>query len=131
MSANSSTYTIPSGSQGSPSLSASWDTHSVTITPMATDTTGYITGSTKYGSPSTIYASDLVSGSTTITTNTTTNVTNYASVITNVPQAIPIEISSDAGMLAVLTAANVGKAYKFTGTTGTYTNGDIYIVEGS
>lgn len=41
----------------------------------------------------------------------------------------PIEISTDAGMEAVLTSSNVGKVYKFTGTTGTYTNGDLYIVE--
>lgn len=41
----------------------------------------------------------------------------------------PIEVSTDAGMSAVLTADNVGRAYLFTGTTGTYTNGDIYIVE--
>lgn len=41
----------------------------------------------------------------------------------------PIEISTDAGMEAVLTSDNVGKVYKFTGTSGTYTNGEIYIVE--
>ena len=41
----------------------------------------------------------------------------------------PIEISTDAGMEAVLTSDNVGKVYKFTGTSNTYTNGDLYIVE--
>lgn len=41
----------------------------------------------------------------------------------------PIEIDTDAGMAEVLTASNVGKAYLFTGTTGTYTNGDVYVVE--
>lgn len=41
----------------------------------------------------------------------------------------PIEISTDAGMEAVLTSENVGKIYKFTGTSGTYTNGDLYVVE--
>lgn len=41
----------------------------------------------------------------------------------------PIEISTDAGMEAVLTSSNVGKVYKFTGTSDTYTNGDLYIVE--
>ena len=41
----------------------------------------------------------------------------------------PIEISTDAGMEAVLTSDNVGKVYKFTGTSGTYTNGELYIVE--
>ena len=41
----------------------------------------------------------------------------------------PIEISTDAGMEAVLTSNNVGKVYKFTGTSDTYTNGDLYVVE--
>ena len=41
----------------------------------------------------------------------------------------PIEISTDAGMEAVLTSDNVGKVYKFTGTSDIYTNGDLYIVE--
>ena len=41
----------------------------------------------------------------------------------------PIEISTDAGMEAVLTSSNVGKVYKFTGTSNTYINGDLYIVE--
>lgn len=40
----------------------------------------------------------------------------------------PIEISTEAGMNAVLIAANVGNAYLYTGTTGTYTNGNIYVV---
>lgn len=41
----------------------------------------------------------------------------------------PIEISTDAGMEAVLISDNVGKVYKFTGTSDTYTNGDLYVVE--
>ena len=41
----------------------------------------------------------------------------------------PIEISTDAGMEAVLTSSNVGKVYKFTGISDTYTNGDLYVVE--
>ena len=41
----------------------------------------------------------------------------------------PIEISTGAGMEAVLTSNNVGKVYKFTGTSGTYINGDLYVVE--
>ena len=47
----------------------------------------------------------------------------------NIADSTPIEISTDAGMEAVLTSDNVGKVYKFTGTTGTYTNGDLYVVE--
>ena len=56
---------------------------------------------------------------------------DFAGDISAIPLAVPMEINTAAGMGAVLTAANVGKAYKFTGTTdSTYTNGDIYIVEG-
>lgn len=41
----------------------------------------------------------------------------------------PIEVSTDSEMEAVLTSENVGKVYKFTGTSDIYTNGDLYIVE--
>ena len=51
----------------------------------------------------------------------TVNVTATVSALT--------EVSTAAEMNALLVAANVGKAYKFTGTTdSTYTNGDIYEV---
>lgn len=46
-------------------------------------------------------------------------------------KAVPIDIDNDTDMNAVLVAANVGKCYRFTGTTGTYTNGDLYVVEES
>ena len=43
--------------------------------------------------------------------------------------SVPIEVSTAAAMTALLVAANVGKVYKFTGTTdATYTNGDLYEV---
>lgn len=43
--------------------------------------------------------------------------------------SIPIEVSTAAAMTALLVTANVGKVYKFTGTTdATYTNGDLYEV---
>lgn len=61
--------------------------------------------------------------------NPDTGYYGLSKVTVNVPQAVPIEIATDAGMSSVLVSANVGKAYKFTGTTGTYINGDIYIVE--
>lgn len=42
----------------------------------------------------------------------------------------PIEISTAAEMDTLLVAANVGKVYRYTGTTDdTYTNGELYIVE--
>ena len=40
------------------------------------------------------------------------------------------EISTDDDMNAVLVSENAGKIYKFTGVSGTYVNGDLYIVEG-
>lgn len=50
-------------------------------------------------------------------------------VTVSVPQAVPIEISTADEMTAVLMATNVGKVYRFTGTTdATYTNGDLYEV---
>ena len=43
--------------------------------------------------------------------------------------AIPIEISTASEMTALFVAANVGKVYKFIGTTDdTYINGDLYEV---
>lgn len=70
--------------------------------------------------------------------NFTTNGTKQApsgkfweSVTIAVPQNIPQEVSTSAAMDALLVAANVGKVYKFTGTTDDkYTNGDLYVVEG-
>lgn len=74
----------------------------------------------------------LPSGSINITENGTVDISAYQTAVVNVPKGIPIEVSTAAGMTAVLIAANVGKAYKFIGTTdATYTNGDIYVVEES
>ena len=72
----------------------------------------------------------------TVTANGTTEVTassgkylSKVTVTTNVPTSVIEEVSTAAEMNALLVAANVGKAYKFTGTTdSTYTNGDIYEV---
>ena len=55
-----------------------------------------------------------------------------AEAIAGIPSgggSIPIEISTDDEMAAVLTSENVGKVYKFIGTSNTYINGDLYIVE--
>nr|DAG70155.1 MAG TPA: hypothetical protein [Caudoviricetes sp.] len=53
----------------------------------------------------------------------------FGTITVNVP---PYEdVSTAAAMNAKLVAANVGKVYRFTGTTDdTYTNGDLYEVEG-
>ena len=57
------------------------------------------------------------------------NPQDFEAKITALKLSVPSEISTDAEMEAVLTSSNVGKVYKFTGTSDTYTNGDLYIVE--
>lgn len=70
------------------------------------------------------------SGSQDITENGTYDVTSKASVSVSVP-ITPIEdVATSSAMDALLVEANVGKLYKFTGTTDSnYTNGDLYLVE--
>lgn len=43
--------------------------------------------------------------------------------------AIPTEVSTEAEMTALLTSGEVGGVYKYTGTTGTYENGALYVLE--
>lgn len=73
------------------------------------------------------------SGTLQITDNGTKDVTNYKNVNVNVPTASAVEeVATASAMDALLVEANVGKYYKFTGTTDSnYTNGDLYLVEGA
>lgn len=71
-------------------------------------------------------------GATTITTNgelATENKILRDNLTINIPRGYPIDVATENEMTALLVAANVGKAYRYTGVTGTYTNGDIYVVE--
>ena len=44
--------------------------------------------------------------------------------------AVPIDVSTEQQMDALLVSSNEGKCYKYTGTTtSTYVNGNLYIVE--
>lgn len=70
------------------------------------------------------------SGTLQITENGTYDVSGKANAVVNVPTGVE-EVATAAAMDALLVEANVGKYYKFTGTTDSnYTNGDLYLVEG-
>ena len=61
------------------------------------------------------------------------DVTDKAAVNVKVPtgdSALPIEVSTEAEMTALLTSGEVGGVYKYTGeTTDTYENGALYVLE--
>ena len=42
---------------------------------------------------------------------------------------LPIEVATEDTMTALLETAEIGSVYKYTGTTGTYENGALYVVE--
>ena len=93
-----------------------------TVTPGTSNQTAvasgvYTTGAVAVAGDANLVASNIKSG------------TSIFGVTGAYVDSTPIEIYTDAEMEAVLTSDNVGKVYKFTGTTGTYTNGDLYIVE--
>jgi hypothetical protein len=85
--------------------------------------------------PATNFASEIVglsvvkpSGIKTITENGSYNVSNYEWAEVSVPQGNPIELSTDTEMTNALVEDNLGKVYKFTGTSDTYETDAIYIV---
>lgn len=53
----------------------------------------------------------------------------YSEVVVNVAQGNPIEVTTDTDMTNALVEDNLGKVYKFTGTSDTYDNNAIYIIE--
>lgn len=95
---------------------------------------------TNYKNVNVNVAPNLEQKTVTITENGTTEVTpttgkdgmSKVTVTTNVPTASAVEeVATASAMDALLVEANVGKYYKFTGTTDSnYTNGDLYLVEG-
>lgn len=50
-------------------------------------------------------------------------------VTTNVATANPVTVATKAEMNALLIPGNVGKVYKYVGTTGTYQQNSYYVVE--
>lgn len=73
------------------------------------------------------------SGTEQITANGVYDISGKANVNVNVPSSSGVEeVATAAAMDTLLVEANVGKYYKFTGTTDSnYTNGDLYLVEGA
>lgn len=93
---------------------------------------------TNYKNVNVIVEPNLEEKTVTITENGTTEVTptsgkdgmSKVTVTTNVPTSPIEEVATASAMDALLVEANVGKYYKFTGTTDSnYTNGDLYLVE--
>lgn len=69
-------------------------------------------------------------GTIVLETNGKHDVSQYEFAEVNVPslKGNPIEVATDEEMANALTQANVGKVYKFTGTSSTYETDAIYIV---
>ena len=140
---------IPTVAQARPSITV--DSTGL-ITASATQSEGYVTAGTKsathqltkqLGKTVTPGTSDVVAvesgkyttgtvyvkGDSNLTADNIKSGTNIFGVTGSYVDSTPIEISTDAEMEAVLTSNNVGKVYKFIGASGTYTNGDLYVVE--
>ena len=92
---------------GSGVVSLGYDA-AITLSPVVTNTTGYITGGTIEGNPTTISASDLVSGTKNLTNTSVTDVTNYANA-----QIVDSN----------LTAANIANGVTVLGIVGTHQGG--------
>ena len=73
----------------------------------------------------------VANGTTDVTPTTGKDGMSKVTVNVNVPTASAVEeVATASAMDALLVEANVGKYYKFTGTTDSnYTNGDLYLVE--
>lgn len=83
--ASSASTSVSSGTAGIPTATkGTVSSHSISVTPSVTNSTGWITGSTKTGTAVTVSASELVSGSETKTANGTYDVTNLAELVVNV-----------------------------------------------
>lgn len=74
----------------------------------------------------------VANGTTDVTPTTGKDGMSKVTVNVNVPSSGGVEeVATASAMDALLVEANVGKYYKFTGTTDSnYTNGDLYLVEG-
>ena len=146
--ASSASKSVSTATQATPSISVS---SSGLITASATQSEGYVSSGTKSATkqlttksaatitPGTadqtissgtyLTGVQTIKGDSNLTADNIKSGTSIFGVTGSYVDSTPIEISTDAEMEAVLTSNNVGKVYKFTGTSDTYTNGDLYIVE--
>lgn len=82
---NYASASVASGSVTASATKGTVSNHSITVTPLVTNSAGYIAGGTKTGTAVSVSASELVSGSETKTANGTYDVTNLASLVVAVP----------------------------------------------
>ena len=106
---------MPTGTAGTPTATkGAVSSHSISVTPSVTNTTGYITGSTKTGTAVSVSASELVSGTLSVTTNGQQDVTNY--------QYVDVNVSGGGGGMTVATATatpvSASSSISFTGLGG-------------
>ena len=54
-----------------------------------------------------------------------------SNIVVTVPAntALPIEVATEIEMHQLLTTGEIGGVYKYTGTTGTFENGTLYVLE--
>ena len=73
------------------------------------------------------YLNDLYEGIASRKTYPSTNPQDFRSDIESI--ALPVAIATEEEMNALLENAEMGAIYKYTGTSGTYENGALYVVE--
>ena len=110
---------MPTGTAGTPTATkGAVSSHSVSVTPSVTNTTGYITGSTKTGTAVSVSASELVSGTLSVSTNGQQDVTNY--------QYVDVNVSGGGGSLTVASATKTltasASSISFTNLSGSPTS---------
>ena len=110
---------MPTGTAGTPTATkGAVSSHSVSVTPSVTNTTGYITGSTKTGTAVSVSASELVSGTLSVSTNGQQDVTNY--------QYVDVNVSGGGGTVTVGTSTKTlsasASSISFTGLSGNPTS---------
>ncbi len=104
--ATDATDEIAYGTAGTPTATkGTVSSHSVTVTPSVTNTTGYITGGTKTGTGVTVTASELVSGTLYLDEPGSWDVTNAATAVITSGTATPAASISATGA-TVSTATN-------------------------